>query len=628
MNVSSLKMMLFGFALTLLVLVAWSTNVFRAMELHTQNLRFETRGPRPITAPVAIVAIDDESLNGWPENDGTIHTMPDRWAWPRSVYGTVVDNLKEAGAKIITFDMVFSEESKMNPEQDKAFADACKKAGNVVLGIRFSEVAGKYGKSRHLESVIPVLSASAKDFGVVQVPADHDNFRRKVPLTDELERGIPSLDIATYRQYLYGKNEPFHVDMENGALKLADRSIPMPDRYYVPVNFVGGPASFPTFSFHNVFNKSMDMSVFKDKIVYIGSTSSILHDNFFSPFSTQAEDMPGVEIHANLIDTIFSGHYLKSIPSSKEALLILGLGFLTTLMTFKIKSWQGILVVLVELGAYVWLVFFAFLHDRWMLPLVSPVASIFLSFAGLAAYRGVVEERRAKEIRGQFSRYVSKSIVDEILKDPSKIKLGGQRKEVTILFSDVRGFTSMSESMSAEQVVEILNEYLTAMVDIVIANGGTLDKYVGDAVMAIWGSPLEDPRHRERSVTAAVQMMESLQKLRAKWVAEGKAPMDIGIGLNSGHVVAGNMGHLHYKMDYTVIGDDVNLAARLESANKEMRSHLLISGSTYEGCKDLVEVIEHDPIKVKGKAKAVGVFEVIGWKGKGRADWAVPLEVH
>jgi len=212
------------------------------------------------------------------------------------------------------------------------------------------------------------------------------------------------------------------------------------------------------------------------------------------------------------------------------------------------------------------------------------------------------------------------------MKNPGAVKLGGEVKEVSILFSDVRGFTAMSERLSAPQVVEVLNEYLTRMVDVVIANGGTLDKYVGDAIMAVWGSPLADPKHEENSVRTAVMMMEVLHELQAKWVAEGTTPLDIGIGVNSGHVVAGNMGHPEYKMDYTVIGDDVNLAARLESANKELKAHVLISGTSYQKVQHLVDVIKHPDIHVKGKEKAVEVYEVTGWKGQGRADWAVPLK--
>jgi adenylate cyclase len=285
----------------------------------------------------------------------------------------------------------------------------------------------------------------------------------------------------------------------------------------------------------------------------------------------------------------------------------------------------GSVVMLIIFLSYGALALWAFAFQDLLLPMAAPLSSVVVAFAGLATYRGIVEERRARTTRQMFSKYVSKQIVDEILKDPNAVKLGGEVKETTILFSDVRGFTAMSEKLSAPQVVEVLNEYLTAMVDIVIANGGTLDKYVGDAIMAVWGSPLYDPQHRQNAVRTAVQMMEVLQELQAKWQAEGKPHIDIGIGLNTGHVVAGNMGHPDYKMDYTVIGDDVNLAARMESANKEMKSHVLITGSTLEGCEGMVEVVQHPPIHVKGKQKPIDVYEIIGWKGQGRAPWAAPL---
>jgi adenylate cyclase len=574
-----------------------------------------------------IVAIDDESMNGWIDDKGRTQMMPDRWTWPRTVYGKAVENLKAAGAKVITFDMVFSESTRLDPQQDLEFGKACRKAGNVIIGYRFSESNDENMKRRKLETLIPPLADAVSDSGVVHVSLDRDSFIRRMPLTDDDDLLRPNLDLATLRQYLWGKRAPFEVDVNARQLAIGGRVFPLErhgESFNASVNFVGGPQSFPTYSFHHVYFQTMDLGVFKGKVVYIGSTSQILHDNFPTPF-TGKELMPGVEIHANFLDTLLTGEFLKYPRPLVELLLILGLGILTSLATFRVKAWQGMMVMILELLVYLVAALILFLNGRLVIGMVAPMATIFVSFTGITAYRVVVEEKRAREIRNQFSRYVSRSIVDEILKDPSRISLGGQSKEVTILFSDVRGFTAMSEKMSPEQVVEILNEYLSAMVDVVIENDGTIDKYVGDAIMAIWGSPLPDPRHRQKAVTTAVRMMERLQGLRAKWVAEGKAPMDIGIGLNSGTVVAGNMGHLKFKMDYTVIGDEVNLAARLESANKEVLSHVLISGSTYEGCRDLVEVVAHPPVMVKGKEKPVEIYEVIGWKGKGRADWAVPL---
>ncbi len=416
---------------------------------------------------------------------------------------------------------------------------------------------------------------------------------------------------------------PVWDEANDQAVKVGDLVIPVNFQYQANVNFAGPPGTVPTFPYHDVYNKTMDMSVFKNKIVYVGSTSGILHDNWHTPFADR-DAMPGVEIHAQFLDTLVTGKFLRFFPTWMELLVILVLGLMTTLLTFRTSAVQGAIVAAVISGGYAIATFYFFDQDV-VLPMVAPLTAVAFSFAGLAVYRGWAEERRARNTRQMFSKYVSKSIVDEIMKNPDAIKLGGEVKEVTILFSDVRGFTAMSEKLSAPEVVEVLNEYLTAMVDIVIANGGTLDKYVGDAIMAVWGSPLYDPEHKQNALRTCVQMMEVLEELKVKWTAEGKPEMDIGIGLNTGHVVAGNMGHPDFKMDYTVIGDDVNLAARMESANKEMRSHVLITGTTYEGCENMVDVIMHPPIHVKGKEKEIDVIEVIGWKNQGRAPWAKPL---
>jgi len=372
------------------------------------------------------------------------------------------------------------------------------------------------------------------------------------------------------------------------------------------------------------------MSLFKDKVVYIGSTTEILHDKWLTPFSDNSgvSDFPGVEARVHFLDTLLSQQYLKHMPFWFELLAVALLGTLTIFLTYRIQVVYGLIVAVLLAAAWALLTTIAFESHDWVLPMIGPLAAVILPFAGLAVYRVWVEEQSSRQTRQMFSKYVSKQIVDEILKNPDAVKLGGEMKETTILFSDVRGFTAMSEKLSAPEVVEVLNEYLTAMVDVVIANNGTVDKYVGDAIMAVWGSPLPDPQHRQKAMRTAVQMMEVLNKLQVKWKAEGKPHIDIGIGLNTGHVVAGNMGHPHFKMDYTVIGDEVNLAARMESANKELRSHVLITGTSYEGCEDLVDIIRHDPIHVKGKEKPIDVIEVIGWKGQGRAAWAEPLPLH
>jgi adenylate cyclase len=625
-----------GLGMTFLILVMWFMGIFSHVELGSLDWRFSLRGQRAPRFKMAIVAIDDESLNVWQDDKNQTHQMPEHWTWPRGFYGTVVDNLSKAGAKIIAFDLVYSESSIRDPSQDRSFANACKRAGNVVLSERLGTRdlgGGQTGQKR--ESLIRPLDEAKRDKGLANAFADSDGYIRgyRVVVPDENRKLVPdnaSLDLAVVRQYLWGKpvepqfNQDDVMTLDGGG-SVAPLKILHDGLGKVDINYDGPPDSFPTFKFHDVYYQTMDMSVFKDRIVFIGSTSDILHDNFHAPF-TDGDNMPGVETHAELVDTILAHDFLKRYPPYVELLLVLILGVLTSFLTFRVKTLYGALTAVLELTFYLTFVIFVFVGHNVVLPMVAPALAVAAAFLGIAVYRSWVEERRARSTRAMFSRYVSKQIVDEILKNPDAVKLGGEVKEVSILFSDVRGFTAMSEKLSAPQVVEVLNEYLTAMVDIVIANHGTLDKYVGDAIMAVWGSPVADPDHTKNSVRTAVMMMEVLKELQVKWKAEGKPEIDIGIGVHSGHVVAGNMGHPEYKMDYTVIGDDVNLAARLESANKELKAHVLISGAVYEATSSLIDVIKHPDIHVKGKEKAVEVYEVTGWKGQGRAPWAVPLK--
>jgi adenylate cyclase len=618
------KFMWAGMALTLLIVLLQLFNFFDNVELKSLDWRFSIRGPRTPVLKACVVAIDEDSLNGWMDNNLHLNTLPQRWIWPRTFWAKAIDNLREAGASNIIFDVTFSESTRNDPKQDSDFADAARRDGHVIFSEWYTQQRDGAFKQ---ESLIPPLNLAKLDKGHAEPNLDPDGYIRSYRPLHLNTRGEPdpdkiSVDLATFRQLVFGKPLAPQYDADSNSIHIGDRVIPLNDEAEAMINFCGPAETFPTFSFHDVYNKTMDMKIFKGKIVYIGSNATILHDNWGTAFG----EMPGVETHAHMLDTLLSGAFLKQLPNPVCLLITLLLGFLVSVLTYRNSPLLGTSMMLVMFLAYFVLALILFIDRNMIIPMVAPLSSIVLSFFGVAVWRGIVDEATSRSTRAMFSRYVSKHIVDEILKDPSAVKLGGEIKETSILFSDVRGFTAMSEKLSAPEVVEVLNEYLTAMVDVVIDNDGTLDKYVGDAIMAVWGSPIADPDREQKSVKTAVQMMEKLHELQKKWKAEGKPEIDIGIGINTGHVVAGNMGHPQFKMDYTVIGDDVNLAARLESANKELKAHVLISGTTYDRCVDLVDVIKHPDIHVKGKEAAVKVYEIIGWKGQGRAPWAVPLK--
>lgn len=251
--------------------------------------------------------------------------------------------------------------------------------------------------------------------------------------------------------------------------------------------------------------------------------------------------------------------------------------------------------------------------------LIYPVLTMMTIYLGITVYRYVTEEREKKKIRGAFQYYLTASVINEILKDPSKLKLGGDKKQLSVMFSDIRGFTGISEKLTPEELVRLLNEYLTAMTDVVFKYDGLLDKYIGDAIMAVFGAPLDQPDHALRACRTALEMMSELKRLREKWAAEGRPDVNIGVGVNTGDMVVGNMGS-EMRFDYTVIGDSVNLASRLEGTNKEYGTNIIISEFTYESIRNELFCRELDAVRVKGKKLPVRIYELLGEK-KDAAEW-------
>jgi adenylate cyclase len=347
-----------------------------------------------------------------------------------------------------------------------------------------------------------------------------------------------------------------------------------------------------------------------NKIVLIGATAIGIYDLRVTPFSN---NMAGVEKHASVVDNILHGDFLRR-SNANVLLLIFLFAVVLGVALPRLGAGAGAAVFLALFAGYLGFVYYLFVAKGIWFNLVYPASALFFSYTSQTAYRFFMEERRARDIRRMFSSYVSKRIVDELIRDPSKTKLGGDRKEITVLFSDIRGFTTFSEKHEPEEVVSLLNEYLGAMTAIVFEHEGTLDKFVGDAIMALWGAPVGQPDHAERAVRCALAMIGKLKELQAKWTAEGKYVIDIGIGINTGDMVVGNMGAEGKKMDYTVIGDNVNLGARLESLTRKYNNHIIISEYTYAKVKDVVQANELDSVTVKGKEKPVVVYDLVGLK--------------
>ncbi|HEX7534882.1 MAG TPA: adenylate/guanylate cyclase domain-containing protein, partial [Syntrophales bacterium] len=396
------------------------------------------------------------------------------------------------------------------------------------------------------------------------------------------------------------------------GIKIGDINIPTDEKGRMLVNYLGPGKTFPHYSISDIIKGRLSPDTFKDKIVIVGATAIGIYDLRLTPYSSV---FPGVEIHATAIDNILHGNFLhrSSGTSLLDVCVIVFCGLLIGIVVPRVKAVQGMILALLIVTVFVVVNAFIFSRYNLWLNVVYPALTMIIIYLGITVYRYITEEREKKKIRGAFQYYLTASVINEMLKDPSKLKLGGDKKDLTVLFSDIRGFTTISEKLTPEDLVRLLNEYLTEMTNLVFKYDGLLDKYMGDAIMAVFGAPLDQPDHAVRACRTALDMMEELRKLQKKWADEGRPVFDIGVGINSGDMVVGNMGS-DMRFDYTVMGDMVNLGSRLEGINKEYGTNIVISEYTYAAVKDALFCRELDSVRVKGKKLPVKIYELLGEK--------------
>jgi len=470
-------------------------------------------------------------------------------------------------------------------------------------------------KMVEVEPNLPELSKAARSVGHFNVIPDPDGVFRRIPLLLEYKGAYyASLDMEVVRQYLGSPQPIIHADRLGGVSKiqLGAAIIPCDGRGQLLVNYYGPARTFPHYSFSDVVDGTLNPSIFKDKIVLVGSTAIGIHDLRTTPFQT-SQDYPGVEIHANVIENILQKRFLARPDwiSWVDSLVILGIGFLSALTFSRLRPVGGAIAFLILFAGLTGLVYYAFAYEGLWLNFTFPGILMVMGFIGVTGQKYLVEEHEKRKIRGAFEHYVAPTVVGEVLKNPEKLNLGGERKALTVLFSDIRGFTTISEHMNSQDLVGFLNEYLTVMTDIVFKYEGTLDKYMGDAIMAFYGAPLEQKDHPLRACLTAIDMMEELKKLHVQWEVRKLPKLDIGIGINSGEMTVGNMGS-KTRFDYTVLGDAVNLASRLEGANKYYGTHILLSEDSYKSVKDQILGRRVDILQVKGKEEPVVIYELLG----------------
>ncbi|MEI7688090.1 MAG: adenylate/guanylate cyclase domain-containing protein, partial [Planctomycetota bacterium] len=375
--------------------------------------------------------------------------------------------------------------------------------------------------------------------------------------------------------------------------------------------------TYPTYSFFDLLysqeqilagqKPDIDPSVFRDKMVFVGTTASGLFDVFETPFSHGK--MPGSQIHAAVADQILSRRFVRPASTAVRVATVVAAGLAIGIAATTVPAgWAtvGTIAYLTVAGAIAtWL----FAGGYWLNVSQPILTSAFALFGGVG-YQYIVEGREKRKMKKLFGQYVSKDVYDQLVSNPALARLGGQRREMTVLFSDIRGFTTVSEKGQPEDIVHTLNEYFTQMVGIVFRHKGTVDKFVGDMVMALFGAPLDDPLHAEHAVDAALEMLDALHTLNLRWEAEGRPKLDIGIGVNTGPMIAGNIGS-DAIMSYTVIGDSVNLGSRLESLNKQYGTRIIISEYTKSRLTKTYDLKPLGDVVVKGKSQAVAIFEVL-----------------
>jgi adenylate cyclase len=477
-----------------------------------------------------------------------------------------------------------------------------------------------------VESNIPILSKAVKHVGFISTDVETNGSIRKLPLivkyhdkASDQDYFFPPLAIRVLEKFLDG-TLLFRVGELGVEKVLLDGEVPLEiltnDKGEAQINFLGSRGAFPYFSVTDIIHDRKDAvppGALKNKIVLVGATAPALENLKVTPFDPK---YPGVEIHATVIDNILhtnSLHQPKSIVLINMGYLVL-LGVLLTWVYSRIRPGLGLLILVLSLGLQFFLSQWLMVHKKFWIIDVFPMMENVLILASIMIYRYGTEMKQKQEIQNVFSKYLPEKVIDQLLKDPSRLKLGGEQKELTALFTDIEGFTTFSEKYSPEQLVNMLNAYLTEMTEILFKYEGTLDKYDGDAIKSFFGAPLYFKEHAKRACWVAIEMQERLESLRQQWRKSGRPEFYMRVGVNTGLMVVGNMGSKN-RMNYGINGDSVNLAARLEAANKEYGTFCLISETTYRQARNYIEVRNLESIRVVGRVTPVTVYELLGKTG-------------
>ncbi len=652
------------------VLFLTGTSILDMTELKTYDLRFLSRGHVPASDSVVLALIDEKSLDTegrWPWPRSKIATLVDVLSqdgakviafdigflepdensqlkfidqFDRKIHALDIKNAKLAS---------FINESKKNADNDLVLAKAIKNSSaTVVLGYFFHmnetdldyrieqrEIAqqlerisdskyplivyedqrmkvvpfiGAYAPESNLE----IFTESAKSSGYFSVATDPDGVVRWMPLVIQCGEDIfPPLAVLSAWHYLGMPQLMVKVAIYGvQGIQMGERFIPTDEYGQLLINYLGPPKTFRHLSISDILSGKLTRGTFKDKIVLVGATAMGTHDLRSTPFSPLH---PGVEIHATVIDNILSQSFTTKPKWSRiyDLFAIVVLGVLTGVALPRLTALKGFTFASGLFILHILIARWLFVYARVWLNIVYPLLVLVITYTVLTAYYYVTEERERKKIKGAFRHYVAPIVIEEMIKEPGRLKLGGEEKVLTVLFSDVEGFTGYSERYAPHEMIDILSEYFEKMTEQVFAHQGTLKEYVGDELMAIFGAPLEQVDHAQRACTAALAMRERLQTLRLDWSQMGRPQLRARTGINSGPMLVGNLGS-RYRFAYGALGDQVNLGSRLEGLNKTYGTEILIGENTADLVEGSFLVREVDLVRVLGREQPVRIYELVG----------------
>lgn len=615
------KKILFGLVAVLAICsLSYGLRSLGVLSEQEQNLSKKLYQGRPISDEIIIVAIDNLSIAS-PEQGG----LNSFNSWSRKYHADVLDSIQVGDPSSVFFDILFTTESSGLKGND--LVDVIQDSTDTV---DFIESVMKYATDPHpddqyfsdslakYENVYLIKNALGEGtFNEANDSFEHPSEATPIPLFSEVSKlgyynialsdstqNLSSIFAIPLRIEVDGKTEG-HVDLQIAQAHAGnDLEIPTENGQML-INYAGPSYTYPMVSYSDVYYGRVDSEIFKDRIVLIGATAGILQDWHYTPIDSQVP-MPGIEIHANAIQTMLDGAYLEH-QSTAGFLVMVGLIVLVSTFVFlfaPVLVAAGFLVL--EIVAFPFYAQWSF--GRGVIPdLIWPVFAMAVSYLAVLVYRNLTEFAEKRKLKMAFSRYVSPELAEEITEKPDMLKLGGERKNITALFLDVENFTTLSEGLEPQEVVRVINVYFDGLAQVIMGHGGSVDKYEGDAIMALFGAPVPSTDHAVKACFAAMAIQARMKELNAQMGYN----LNIRIGLATGDAIVGNMGSSQ-RFDYTAMGDTVNTASRLEGANKFYKTGILVNPGTFEAAQSQIFFRKIDTVCLKGKENAIGIYQVLG----------------